>query len=57
MKHIKLKTVSMKGHPTLNEKWLQQIIADDPSIIGLGEVIVKDKERIHRGLGRLDLLL
>lgn len=57
MKHIKLKTLSLKGHTTLNEKWLQQVIADDPTILGLGDVVLKDKERIHRGFGRLDLLL
>ena len=57
MHHIKLKTLNLKTHPTLDERWLQNVIAEDPSIIGLGEVVVKDKERIHRGLGRLDLLL
>ncbi len=57
MKHIKLKTVNLKNHPQLNERWLQDIIADDPSIIGVGDVILKDKERIHIGAGRLDLLL
>lgn len=57
MKHIKLKTISLRGHPTLNEKWLQDVISEDPSVLGLGDVVVKDKERIHRGLGRLDLLL
>lgn len=57
MQHIKLKTISLRNHPTLNEKWLQNVISDDPTILGLGDVIVKDKERIHRGLGRLDLLL
>jgi hypothetical protein len=57
MQHIKHKTVSLSKHATLNERWLQNAIADDPSILGLGDVIVKDKERIHRGLGRLDLLL
>lgn len=57
MQHIKLKTISLRNHPTLDEKWLQSVIADDPSVLGLGDVVVKDKERIHRGLGRLDLLL
>jgi predicted transport protein len=57
MQHIKLKTISLRNHPILNERWLQNVIADDPSVLGLGDVIVKDKERIHRGLGRLDLLL
>ena len=57
MKHVPLKTIQLKNHQILNEKWLQGIIAEDPSIIGIGDVILKDKERIHQGAGRLDLLL
>lgn len=57
MKHIKLKTINLKNHSQLNERWLQDIIADDPPILGIGDVILKDKERIHIGAGRLDLLL
>ena len=57
MNHIKLKTLNLKRHPTLDERWLQQVIADEPSILGIGDVVLKDKERIHTGLGRLDLLL
>ena len=57
MKHVQLKTIHLKNHPELNERWLQDIIAEDPSIIGIGDVILKDKERIHHGAGRLDLLL
>ena len=57
MKHVPLKTIQLKNHQVLNEKWLQDIIAEDPSIIGIGDVILKDKERIHQGAGRLDLLL
>ena len=57
MKHVPLKTIQLRNHPELNERWLQDIIADDPSIIGIGDVILKDKERIHQGAGRLDLLL
>ena len=51
MNHIKLKTINLKNHPQLNERWLQDIIAEDPSIIGVGDVILKDKERIHVGVG------
>ena len=57
MKHVPLKTIQLKNHQVLNEKWLQDIIAEDPSIIGIGDVMLKDKERIHQGAGRLDLLL
>lgn len=57
VEHIKLKTINLKNHSQYNEKWLQDIIADDPEIIGIGDVILKDKERIHPRAGRLDLLL
>lgn len=57
MQHVKLKTVNLKSHATFTEKWLQDIIANDPSILGIGDVLLKDKERIHPGAGRLDLLL
>jgi hypothetical protein len=32
-------------------------IAEDPSILDLGNLILKDKERMQAGAGRLDLLL
>lgn len=47
----------MKKNPEFDEKWVQKIIADDPSILGLGDLILKDKERIQPRAGRLDLLL
>lgn len=56
MRHTRLKTTSIKQHPLLNEKWVQGIIAEDPSILGLGDLILKDKERIQPTGGRLDLL-
>ena len=55
--YTKLKTVSLKSHPHYNENWLQELIASDPEILGLGSLIVKDRERTHRGAGRLDMLL
>jgi hypothetical protein len=55
--HIKLKTVSLKKHSEYDERWLHNAIAEDPSILRLGDVIVKDRERIHTGAGRLDILL
>jgi predicted transport protein len=57
MKHIKLKTINLKSHPQFNERWLQDIIAEEPTLLGIGDVILKDKERIHVRAGRLDLLL
>jgi hypothetical protein len=55
--YTKLKLVSLKSHPNYNEVWLQNLIASDPEILGLGSLVVKDRERTHRGGGRLDMLL
>lgn len=57
MNYVKPEIVSLKASPEFNEKWVQGIIADDPSILGLGEVILKDAERLQPSGGRLDLLL
>lgn len=54
---IKPKKINLLNHPALNEKWVQEVIANDPSILGLGELILRDKERIQPKAGRLDLLL
>ena len=41
-----------------DEGWLQDLIADNPQILGLGEdVVVRDKERRQTAGGILDLLL
>jgi len=55
--YVKPEKVWLKEHQILNERWVQQIIADDPSILGLGDLVLKDKERIQPRAGRLDLLL
>ena len=57
MKHVKLETIAMKNSPDINEAWVQNVIYDDPTILGLGEVIPRDKERKQPNAGRLDLLL
>ena len=57
MDFTKFETISIRTHPELDEKWIQARIAEDPSILGLGDVILKDKERPQPRAGRLDLLL
>jgi len=57
MEYTKFERVSLKAHPVLNERWVQDRIAEAPSILGLGDVVVKDKERMQPRAGRLDLLL
>ena len=57
LKYVKPQKIFLKSHPEFNEKWVQDIIGDDPSVLGLGELFLKDKERIQPRAGRLDLLL
>lgn len=54
---IQPKEISLKDHPQLNEAWLQEVIVNNTDILGLGDLVVKDKERTQPSGGRLDLLL
>ncbi len=56
-KYIKPVLFSLKEHPEFSEKWVQARIAEDPSILGLGDLTLKDAERPQPSGGRLDLLL
>lgn len=55
--HVKAMPILLKDQPEYDEQWLKKVIMDDPSILGLGDLIVKDVERIQPKAGRLDLLL
>jgi hypothetical protein len=56
MKLEKSHRISMKTSKEVNEKWLQDQIAKDPSILNLGEIYLKDLERRQASGGRLDML-
>jgi hypothetical protein len=56
LKFIKPERVWLANHPEYRETWVQQRIAEDPSILGLGDLVLKDKERDQPRGGRLDLL-
>lgn len=55
--YLRPERLTLKTHPDLNERWVQDRIAEDPSILGLGDLVLRDKERIQPRAGRLDLLL
>ena len=57
LEYSKHEKISLKNHPEFNEAWLHNRIKEDPSLLGLGEVEVRDVERTQSGAGRLDLLL
>jgi len=56
-KLIKPEKVTLLNNRDITESVIQDMIADDPSVIGLGDLVLKDKERIQPKAGRLDLLL
>ncbi|MDB4110059.1 hypothetical protein N9574_02270, partial [bacterium] len=47
----------MKNDREISERWLQDRLIADPALLGLGDLDVKDSERVQTGGGRLDLLL
>ena len=57
LNYAKHQPISLKDHPDFNEQWLQKRIEEDPTILGLGETILLDRERSQERAGRLDLLL
>ncbi len=57
MEFRKATPINLTAHPLYNEKWLQGLLAEDPSLLGLGDLVVRDIERRQPRAGRLDLLL
>ena len=55
--YVKAEPISLKGHPDFSEVWLHDQICKDPSILGLGDLTVIERERVQVGAGRLDMLL
>ncbi len=57
MNYVKLNKVQMQKSPDLTEQWVQSRLVDDPSLLGLGELDVRQVERRQQRAGRLDMLL
>jgi hypothetical protein len=55
--YIKPERLWLKSHTDYSEKWVQKKIAEDPSLLGLGDLVLRDQERPQPYAGRLDLLL
>ena len=54
--YAKFDTCLAQGMTNSTERWVLDRIAEDPAILGLGDVVMKDKERMQLRAGRLDLL-
>ena len=57
MAFVRPERLWLKAHSQFTEKWVQKLIADDPSLLGLGDLVLRDQERLQPRAGRLDLLL
>lgn len=53
----KAQIISVRDLPNGSERLIQDLIAEDPSILKLGNLLLRDKERTQPSGGRLDLLL
>lgn len=57
MQFTTFERIYLRTSADFNERWIQDRIAENPAILGLGDLVLKDKERIQPRAGRLDLLL
>lgn len=57
MNYVRSERILLRTHPDFQERWVQDRIAEDPAILGLGDLVLRDRERIQPRAGRLDLLL
>lgn len=56
-KLVKSEKISLKNHPEINENSIQEFIFNDPSVLGLGNLIPISREKTQPMGGRLDILL
>jgi hypothetical protein len=57
LRYVRPSRIVLKQHPDYTEQWLEDRIAEDPAILGLGELAVIERQRPQEHAGRLDLLL
>lgn len=46
LQYVKSAKVWLKGHSQYHEAWLRDLIAADPTILGLGDIVLRNKERM-----------
>jgi len=54
---LKAERIPLKGDTERSERWVQDIIEKDPSILGIGDLVLRASEKKQPRAGRLDLLL
>ena len=53
---INLERISLKNDPRINEDMIQRYLYENPSVLGLGDLVPIQREKIQTAGGRLDLL-
>ena len=56
-RYLKSQRISLEKNTQLDKSWVKQQIADDPSILELGDLVVRDIDRTNTHAGWPDLLL
>lgn len=57
VKLLKSESISLKDNPAINEEMIRNFIYDNPNVLGIGDLISIEREKIQPTGGRLDLLL
>jgi hypothetical protein len=47
-KYTKPERIWLRSHSEYDEKWIQNLLAEDPVILGLGDLVLRDRERNDR---------
>lgn len=56
MPFVRSRVISLRAAGR-DERWLQNLILEDPSILGLGDLVVYERERRQSSGGRIDFLM
>jgi len=54
---VTMEKISLKNNPEIKEDTIQKFIFDNPSVLGLGDLVSYQRERCQPHGGRLDMLL
>ena len=54
---ITLSKISLKNHPDIKEDLIQKYIYENPKVLGLGELLPIQRERVQPSCGRIDILM
>lgn len=54
---VTLTKISLKNHPDIKEDLIQKYIYENPKVLGLGELLPIQRERVQPSGGRIDILM